>query len=626
METRFLIFDQASDAKPARFIFRVIISSAIFLLFTTPPLRAQDNPTLTKLYNNIKAQEANFPIPKSIETITVGTLDLSYGKAGDIPRKFPSYDFAIEKYTDGTTYKVYKQIIPSKDFPDFTSMTLDVANQGGTINVANISQLNLRVAINNWDQYPAGGAVVFKLGSQIKTIQKGATEVVFQNITDTSPSFSITVNGYEMIKGTTEPFIIKGLLPFYIRWQTMGAGVITIPVLPVSITYAPLTDQQKLNTTIVAGNSATTTSISFTTPDGTAKAVPSSFQSVGDIQKRMSVMSSTLSKVPDSTTTTIGKTLAEISSGLKSLAATQNISIIISPQGMLTLGNPSSATQTVPINQGGPSVGDLISYYYNAKVLWYSENGVMSLALLGADGFAQPTVSQLKAALQSATYAQWHLNASSIKSLLSLDPLAQSGSTLNPSRFIDISQGVIQVDGETTKRTFNYTISTFNANSTAKTAVNIENDNAGFPVFLGMGAITDQTLLSQISQGASMQASSGQALSQTFTFNAIADESYSCRVYYDVVYGTFVFRDVTPQNPVELSGTYYDKNRDAIPDAIITLRSGDTLFSTNTDSKGHFKFSLTSSNVGILDLTANNAEVKVEFKGKTVKRVKLVSL
>ena len=626
METRFIYSDKASVAKPARFIFRLITFSVIFLLFITPLLRAQDNASLTKLYSDIKAKEANFPIPKSIETITAGTLDLSYNKPGDIPRKLPSFDFTIEKYTDGTTYKLYKQIIPSKDFPDFTSMTLDVPNQGGTINVANISQLNLRVAINNWDQFAAGSTVVFKLGSQTQTIPKGATEVIFKNITDFSPAFSIVVNGFEMVKGVAEPFPIKGLLPFYIRWQTIGAGVITVPVLPVSIIYAPITDQQKLNSTTAVGNSATTTSISFTTPDGTAKAVASSFQSVNDIQKRMSVMSGTLSKVPDSTTNKIGNTLAAISSGIKSLPATQNISATISPQGMLTLGNPSSATQAVPVNQDGPGAGDLISYYYNAKVLWYSENGVMSLALLGADGFAQPTASQLKAALQSATGVQWHLSASSIRSLLSLDPLAQSGSTLNPSRFIDISQGVIQVDGETTKRTFNYSISTFNANSTAKTAVNIENDNAGFPAFLGMGAIADQALSSQISQGASLQTSSGQALSQTFTFNAIADESYSCRVYYDVVYGTFVFRDVTPQNPVELSGTYYDKNRDAIPGAIITLRSGDNIFSTNTDSKGHFKFSLTSSNVGILDLTANNAEVKVEFKGKMVKRVKLVSL
>jgi hypothetical protein len=617
------------------------IIAVVPLLLITMPIslmaQSQDSTSLSGLYNAIKAQQVNFPLPKKVETITVGTVDLSYGKPGDIPRKVPSFDFSVERYTDGSSYKVYRQIAPTPDFPEFTSMTQDVPNMGGTVTAANILQLNMRIAIINWDQFPIGSTVVFKLGSQTQTVQKGATEVIFQNVTDTSPAFSITINGYQIVKSIFEPFIIKGLLPFYIKWQTVGAGVITIPVLPASIIYAPIADQQQTN---VAGNTTsnppgTSTSISFSIQNGTTNAVPSSFQNLNDIRKRMGFIGSGLIKSPDSTIIGIGTALNSISSRLAPYAATQNTSIAVNQQNMLTIRNASSATQAASSDPGGPGSGDLISYYYNARVLWYSENGVMGLVLLGVDGFSQATVSQLKAVLLTlknqspgAKDAQWHLNSASINSLLTLDPFTNGGprSIPDPSRFIDISQATIQTSGQTFQRTFNYTVSTFNANSTAKTVTDIENDNPGFASFLGLGLTADQTIQSQIGQSASLQNSSGQALSQPFTFNGDGNEVYSCRVYYDVIFGTFAFRDVSPQNPIEVSGTYYDNSHEAVPDAIITLKSGNSVFSTNTDNKGHFKFSLTNSNIGTLDLSANNAEVKVEFAGKPVKRVKLLSL
>src|ERR1700759_3258156 len=150
MQRRFFDF---CDNLNAGFVnaYRQILLIVFLISFISVRLHAQsiDPPPLIKLYNDIKSQESNFPAPKEVSTITVGSLDLSYGKTGDVPRKYPSFDFAIEKYTDGSTYKLFKQIVPSKDFPDFTSYTLDAQNEGGAISVANIAKLNLRIALNN---------------------------------------------------------------------------------------------------------------------------------------------------------------------------------------------------------------------------------------------------------------------------------------------------------------------------------------------------------------------------------------------------------------------------------------------------------------------------------------------
>lgn len=630
MQRRFFDFGDTLSISLTGVIGR-IFPIAFIACFISVQLHAQsiDPPPSIKIYNDIKAQEPNFPAPKEVSTITVGSLDLSYNKSGDIPRKYPSFDFAIEKYTNGTTYKLFKQITPSKDFPDYTSYTLDVPNEGGTISIANIAKMNFRIALKYWDQYPASATATITLGDQTKTVKKGTAEVIFENITEGAQAFSITINGYEPAKGSPEVFQMKGLLPFYIKWQTIGAGIVTVPVLPVSLTYAPFVDKQQLNVSNPSGISTTTTSIAFTNADGSARALPIAFRNQADMQKKIDHMIYIMGQDSAPATLNMNTALIKVSRSLRAYPA-QNTIAQVTPQNMLVLTNPATPAQPIPASKGGPGEADVISYYYNARILWYFENGVMSVTMLGADGFNQASASDLKTAYSKLKNQppdfgnqQLHLNANAINSLLQLDPMVQGGPGLNNSRFIDIGQANIQVNGDSLKRTFNYNISNFNVNSTARLSTAISMDSPNFPAFLGLDLPAGQAMQAQVSNGASVPNGINQQQSQTLIFNAGEKEAYSCRVYYDVVFGTVVCKDVTQQNTVEISGTYYDAKRDAAPGVIVNLKAVNNVYSTTTDAKGRFRFSVPTAEVVLYDLYANNALMKITFRGKPLRHLKL---
>src|SRR5580693_9535482 len=106
---------------------------------------AQPPSDLQTLFDSIKAQEANFPLPSTTATITAGTLDLT-----NIDNGKPVFSFAIPTYQDGSYYTIYRPISPEeqKDFPNHqTAIAIHIMNQGAQVSVANILHLNLRFEI-----------------------------------------------------------------------------------------------------------------------------------------------------------------------------------------------------------------------------------------------------------------------------------------------------------------------------------------------------------------------------------------------------------------------------------------------------------------------------------------------
>ena len=70
-------------------------------------------------------------------------------------------------------------------------------NLGAQITVCNIKNLNIRIELDGTSQWRAGAGFSFvvTLGGQTQTLPASATEVIFQNVTDTNPALAITLMG-----------------------------------------------------------------------------------------------------------------------------------------------------------------------------------------------------------------------------------------------------------------------------------------------------------------------------------------------------------------------------------------------------------------------------------------------
>lgn len=582
---------------------------------------------LSTLYNSIKAQEANFPLPNTTQTITVGTVDV-----GDISGGSIQFYFSVPTYTNGQKYTAPNY---NYDPNDDLVKVLHGPTQGGVITITNILHLNIRFEISSWSNLPATSLTIM-LGNQSKTVEKGSTEVIFPDVTDKIPKISISVRGATNIFHKSIGSLgVPGLLPLKIDWNIVGAGAITIPVIPVSIVYAPVVDAQKKNQastakSITKGN---TTSISFSTQNSTNVPIPSSFQTSVDMQKGMAQLGSVLSKIPNPYTQAIGAALTTISSGMGSSTATQNNSTTVSSAHTVSISNSESINQTAFASQGGPGEGDIISYYYNARVVWYSDNGTMRLAILGYDGFAHPTAGQLRKLLiklknspHGTKDPEWHLDSNSVSSLLNLDPFVanNANAVLEPPRFVNISNGIVDIGGGELDLSFTHAITVTDINTITKTTTTIENDNAGFLSFLGVGVTDTKTMQSQISQSSSAQTSVGETFTQTYKLYGNGNEHYQCEIYFDVVFGAFAFRDVPSSNIVaNVSGTLADKNNRPLPNSIVKIKAAGKTFITSTDSRGHFEFHIPSTAPKVLNVSGGSAKTVLNFKGESIKNIKL---
>jgi len=111
----------------------------------------------------------------------------------------------------------------------------------GSLTVANIVHLNFVFAIEGWEKSAKGVTLTIGLGSQSQTVSRVISQVTFNNVAQTEPPLSVTLNGAVFANNAPISVAAPGVLPLKITWSRVGAGAITIPVLPVSIVYAPCT-------------------------------------------------------------------------------------------------------------------------------------------------------------------------------------------------------------------------------------------------------------------------------------------------------------------------------------------------------------------------------------------------
>jgi hypothetical protein len=490
--------------------------------FPTPLRHHYNNMnSLEEIYNTIKANEACFPLPTPSKTVSVGSFN---AQTGDFEYSVP-------------TYLQPQRIVP----PDPTGRgpqkpVIIPSLTGGSISVINVFKLILRFNVSGRQ----GDFTLRGEGSEPIQAPQGQNYIDWDTGTAQSVMFSLSCSGN----------MFSSSLPLLINRPIVGAGAITIPALPITVVYAPPVDKQKKNISkwAVTDTTGNTTTVSFSTQNSTTKPAASQFQGLMYMASGMKDLSAVLSAISQPAVKAIGQALGVLSGLLGAASATETKGTTVTNQQTLIIADSNQSTLTTDPNGGGPGRGDIIAFYQNARVCWFTNGGPMQLALLGYDAYSTCFVSDLQG--QGAE----NLDSNTIQALLKLDPFVAGGAEAdlsNSPRFAYIDTFNV---GSDQSHVASHSLTTLDIQQTVNTTVDVEIDNAGFLGFLGIGVPDTQTIQTTLSQSSSVQTTTTETIqSEVDLYFAPGETKYVVDLYCDVVFGTFAYR-LVPDAEIQSRG------------------------------------------------------------------------
>lgn len=304
-----LVFERfgLSTQQTTKVLFVLILSLLGFLT-------SQAQSPYEKLIRQIQSEEVNFPFPQNDTIIVVGTIDVG----GTYPV---------------LTYSIPVSNINQQHIQGFVESSADLGLRGPnhsikvgekyfndtTLNIIAGNHLHMTIRFNviNWhDNIPT---VTVTLGSQSKAIPKGSPNLDFVDFLETDPGIFCWFPGQKPTPPVNNPYITQFLRGhfFHISWDVAGMGILTMPVLPVKIVYAPVADFKLSNTASIADTKVLgySSSMSFTSVNSTTLPVPTSLSTLDDFLNDMGTQGKILSLIPP--TAAIGKTLTDVTGFLK---------------------------------------------------------------------------------------------------------------------------------------------------------------------------------------------------------------------------------------------------------------------------------------------------------------------
>ena len=537
------------------------------------------------IYDTIKAQEANFPLPQPSATITVGTFNAVSG----------DFDYAVPVYHETVVTPASRELGTTK--PTQEQFT------GGEVIAVNALAVKLRFRVT-------GRQGVFSVSVQGHgTVSASANTVDVDVGTAGSVTFSVRCNGNEFFPD----------LPLKITRPMVGAGAITIPALPITIVYAPPVDQQKRNTATWTGTELTgnTTSMSFSEQGTTTVPVASPFQPWLDLTAEMRLASAVLSKIENEYAKIAGAALGVIAGILGTSTTTEGGATTNIDHNSLTVTMAGQTGVDTDPNAGGPGSADVLFFLRNAKILWFSTGGQMKLALVGWDG-----VSAVTASLLHNPNGPTGLDAATRTALLNLDPFVMGGpgALLAAPRYVYLHT----IDGNATfTYTESYTVTNTDRSQRVRTRIRVEDDTASFLAFANIGVTQTVRYESVLTQTSTSETTSQTTITRQVKFFAKPDEYYSVEVYCDVIFGTFAFRSIGVSSTDRIRGRLFD--RDGKPRAFeeVVVTSGDQVFRTRTNKKGEFSLRAVTLGLGKARVRSGSASQTLTIGGESPHEIEL---
>jgi hypothetical protein len=632
-----------------QFIGRACLMRSLFcaiVILINLKATCQQSPGYLELVRKIQAQEVKFPFPQKDTAIMLGELIATKDK--------PVINFAIPYYgirhqhIAGQYEPDLRTRKPGEPDGHFIVGAQNITDTDRAIKAGNYFHVNLQFRVGNWDSDEP--TITLGVGSQTKIVHKGDKEVIFNDVLDTDP----IVSCYYPAKGVVieKPKAVENffLNVLHISWNVAGAGIITLPVLPVKIIYAPVADLMRTNTSSIAITTLLgySSSISVTNTNNTTSAIPTALQGIDEFLDALHMMGQQIAKDPDPEQHAIGEAISTIAStlkaGLGSQTITRNVSNSQTKMSSYSTTDTKTDEATASCSKGGPGEGDVIAFYTNAQLVWVADKGKINLMLLGHDPeLRTPSASQLKKALASLNGkpastrdAIWHIDAKNIRSLLALDPFTGPNGAFSqpdPARFAivykpDGTEAYYQNGALSQTVKISHEVITTDASLTTTAIIDLEVDKPGFLSFLG-GPSEDKMVELIYSKSMYSQYTVGKIVTGSFTLNGDGDKDhYHCEVFFDNVFGTFAFRDhsLDLDNSSGVSGVLTDQGNRMLANIKIFLKAGGQTTVTTTDKDGKFSFELPyklKPGQVLLYTSATNSK-KLDYKGTAIRDLKFI--
>ncbi len=574
-------------------ICRLLLVGMCALALAAGPARAD-------VYDTIKAQEANFPVPQPTVVIPMGTFNAATGQfTGKVstmvwhpPDQFHSKPYQMRQPPTEEVNAVGVQL------------TFTAANRP--------AGQNLQVTANGRPRAANSDSI---------TVDVGAANLV---------QWKVQVGGLSY----ADTLVIK-------RPPIIGAGAFTLPALPLVVIYAPPVDQSGRNRATYSTTQATGTTIgmSFSREGSTTRpSDPSRFSEVNDMRAGMTRLATAIkfasSAIPNAAVIAGG--LEKIAGALGEASANQEVGTKVVNETSLEITDKVRDTYfTVPGK--GPGEGDIIVYLRNARMVWLAENGVVTLSLLGQESVDNPSAADLLADMRETDPSRRRtgLDTETIRALLRLDPFVEAtrerqlpvlspARSLVPRRLPDIGLppgplvlpssrfGLEVTYGVFSDRAhqFTHTVQQTDLSATTGFTLRTESFRKGFLSFLGVGVPETATVKTNVTHGSSRQVTTGTEVSEEVAFFAQPGENYSVEVYYDRIFGAFALKPVTQSTVAGLTGVATNAAGTPLPNQLVTLQVAGRKYQTYTDAQGAYAFRASTLRPGVASLMIGKTLVK----------------
>lgn len=471
--------------------------------------------TVGDAYSAIKALEANFPLPTPTLDTVIGTFNGSTGA-------YTGYESEYETIIDDRTGKPKTiRIIPHVD--------INAVSVGVRFNITNRGTQAVTLTANGVTKTaPAGQSYV--------VVNVGMAETV---------NWTLTVG----TRTKSDTFYVDR--PYFV-----GAGAFTVPAMPISIIYEPPQDSRLLNraTYSVTTSLANTMTMSIKESTTTTKeAKPQKYQNVADIKVGIKALHDALALVPNVPNKTLIRAgLDGISTVLGDVESVQDNGHANESETALTFVTSTDIDLSTNAHLG-PGRGDRIVFLRNARFVWVSVRGEITIALLGYDSHSTLWVEQLRSDLASFPPLPMRnegngpltgLDRWTIIELLALDPFVAGGpmATLDPSRFVAANPPRVTGSGGDDSYTLSHGVVASDRTASSIYRSMTTQTTAGLLAFAGIGVTETSTMKMTSTHTQSQQLTMSEIVSTTLEAHAIGDEQYSIDIFYDRIFGGFAFR------------------------------------------------------------------------------------
>lgn len=520
--------------------------------------------TADQVYDLIKLEEGRFTPPAPYVTVDVGTLDVATGDFSGLRTTSFRDPEPIQHGPDEQPVNPPPRFVGNR----WISVTVD-STWHRTRTSTPAPQVPLAPVLLRFSVTGTSGAWTVRFGGTTHSVPAGQRATTVNVWDAASVSWSVTAGSVDasdrlLIQRPTGP-------------PAAALGAFTIPVLPVSIVYAPPVDSLGRSKATYSTAQTVGTSVDIGISRETGSTVPVQATGfVGQLQGFTAALTgeaTILSAAGAERTATVFNQVVE---QLGQITSTQETTVSDGSESTFTVGQSTSDTAGTSAAGGGPGEGDTLHFYKDLRMIWSYLDGTLRLCPLSW------TAVFVTARGLRADPAASGITDGDAASLLALDPFGTDAAAADlPADRFTLVERIEYGLGATILHTLSTTRERRRQVVRREVATDTTTWDAG-PILsaLGLGGTSRNRF--------TLTNATGTSVSSTVTATADlvsgAADYFVVNVFYDTLFGTFAFQPVPPTPQPRLMGS------GAAPGQTVLLEVAGLRFRTVAGPDGGYRF------------------------------------